>query len=136
MSRLCKLEDRLDALRVQVTSATVRTVAFDGRSADGVVETYARDATMTRTGVGLWQVRFAAPHPDGANYAPWLTSEEQGTLRDTPDVTIVQGTQNANGFDVQINTGDNGATADILVDAPWSWGVAAPTSVVTNVTLG
>ena len=108
---------------------------YAGRSANGTTTSFVRNSTMTRTAVGRWQVRFTGAHPQGANYTPNFEAEEESANRDTPDITIVQGTQNANGFDVQITTGDNGATADDYVDTPWSWDVESPVTVVTSVTV-
>ncbi len=88
-----------------------------------------RNITLTQTGVGQWDVVFATPHPDGIAYHPSLTTEEESNLRDTPDITVVQGSKTPLGFQIQITTGDNGGGADIYVDAPFSIGVDAPVTV-------
>lgn len=117
------------------TTATIFPEKFMGRSSTGTNVAFVRNATMTRTAVGQWQVRFNTAHADGANYTIETQAEEQSGNRDTPDITTVQGTQNANGFDIQITTWDNGGTADTYVDTPWSWGVEERIDVITSVTL-
>lgn len=104
-------------------------------SANGTTQGSVRNTTLTRTNVGRWTVALSPAHPDGVNYHPTITAEEQGNLRDTPDITVVQGTKTANGFNIQITTGDNGDGADVYVDTPFTIGVCAPTSVVTDVIL-
>lgn len=117
-----------------VTREWILHERYRGRSATGTTVQHAVNSTMTRTAVGRWQVRFTGgTHPNGESYTPSVTAEEQSANRDTPDITIVQGTQNASGFDIQITTGDNGGAADGYVDTPWSWGVESPLSVVTDV---
>lgn len=87
-----------------------------------------------RTAVGRWTVTMPTAHPDGVNFHPTVIAEEQGVNRDTPDITIVQGTQNnSTTFDIQITTGDNGGAADTYVDAPWSVGITRPITVLTSV---
>lgn len=121
---------------LNVSTQLILHERYRGRSATGTTVQHAVDSTMTRTAVGRWQVRFTGgTHPNGESYTPHLTAEEQDANRDTPDITIVQGSQNASGFDIQITTGDNGGTADAYVDTPWSWGVEAPITVVTGVTV-
>ena len=121
---------------LNVTTATIEAELYRGRSATGTTVQHVDNATMTRTGVGRWQVRFTGgTHPNGESYTPHLTAEEQLANRDGVMPQIVQGTQNASGFDVMLLTGDNGTAADFLVDSPWSWGVEAPINVVTNVTI-
>lgn len=125
----------LSLLYIDLSKKTVYVEMYAGRSADGATELFGREATITRTAVGRWQVRFTTPHPDGDQYHPSLISEEESNLRDSPDIMVVQGTQNANGFDIQMTTGDNGGAADAYVDAPWSFGVDAPCEVVADAAL-
>lgn len=123
----------------QTLSTTTRVILseeYRGRSSTGTTVQHAVNSTMTRIGVGRWQVRFTGgTHPNGESYTPDLVVEEELNLRDGKDIQIIQGTQNANGFDIMITTGDNGGAADGLVDSPWSWGVEAPVTVITGVTL-
>ena len=94
---------------------------------------FVNGATVVRNGVGQYTVTFDTPHPNGANYAVNLTSHEDGAARDSPYIHVVDGTQTAAGFDVYIATGDNGGTADVLNDTPWSFHVHHLVTVVTGV---
>lgn len=102
---------------------------------NGTATTGSRNITATRTGAGSWTITLSPAHPDGTNYHISTTTEEEGNLRDTPDITVVQGTKTATGFNIQITTGDNGGTADVLVDAPFTIGIDAPVTVITNSTI-
>lgn len=113
------LDTGIDSLTID----TLNVEYYRGRSANGTTVDFVENATMTRTAAGQWQIRFAGNHPYGDEYTVTTQAEEQGNLRDTPDITTVQGTQNNAGFDIQITTGDNGGTADGFVDTPWSWSV-------------
>lgn len=92
------------------------------------------NSSVTRTGTGRYSVTFTAAHPNGANYDVVFGTEESGTVRDTNDVSLVEGTRTATGFDVYVSTGDNGATADVLRDAGWSFQVSDTKEVITNIT--
>lgn len=120
---------------VGATTQTIYQDAYFGRSANGTTSSSTRGLTLTRTAVGRWTVVFTTAHPDGAEYNPSFTAEEQAANRDTPYITVVQGTQNAGGFQLQIVTGDNGATADAYVDTPFSLSVSSPITVVTGVSM-
>ena len=125
-----------EAPNLNVTKELIEYEKYRGRSATGTTVQHVDNATMTRTAVGQWQVRFTGgTHPNGESYTPHLTAEEQLANRDGVIIQIVQGTQNASGFDVMMITGDNGGAADGFVDSPWSWGVEAPITVVTDVTI-
>ena len=65
-----------------------------------------------------------------------FTAEEQQENRDTPDITIVQGSKTATSFMVQITTGDNGGVADVHIDTPFTLAIDAPVSVLNSATLG
>lgn len=106
---------------------------YRGRSTNGTTQSFASNSSMIRTGVGQWTVNFTTTHPEGVNYTPHLVTEEQGTIRDTPYITVVQGSQTANGFQIQIVEGDNGGAADAYTDAPWSYGVEAPIAALVGV---
>ena len=105
-------------------------------SANGTTQGSTRNATMTRTGVGLWNVALSPAHPDGVDYHVSLTAEEQSANRDTPDITIVQGTKTASGFSLQITTGDNGGAADVYIDTPFTLSIDAPLDVLIDASLG
>ena len=109
---------------------TIYVETFAAGSANGTTQAWARDATITRFGTGHWRVAFGFAHPDGVDYAVSIVTEE-GTLRDTPLWYVDEGTKTANGFDLSIVTGDNGRAADIFVDAPFTFSVAAPIDVLT-----
>lgn len=102
-------------------------------TADGLTQSWNRNLFLTRTAVGQWNVTLLGAHPDGANYHVTITAEEQAGDRDTPDITIVQGTKTAAGFQIQITTGDNGGGADAYVDTPFTIGISSPRNVVTSV---
>ena len=99
---------------------------YAGGTSDGTTQDWARNATLTRTNVGRWTVSLDSPHPDGTGYHISTQAQEESGNRDTPDITTVQGTLTANGFDIQIVTGDNGGSADVYVDTPWTFGITAP----------
>lgn len=114
-----------------VTTRIIYSEEYFARTANGLIQSGNRNLTITRTAVGLWTAVLATAHPNGVDYHPTITAEEQAT-RDTPDITIVQGSQTPTGFDIQVTTGDNGATADLLVDTPFTVGISAPVTVVTG----
>lgn len=118
------------------TSEDVYVETYFGRSANGTTSSAVRESTLTRTAPGQWSVVLTTPHPDGVNYHPSLTVEEQSANRDSVDIQVVQGTQTANGFDIMLTTGDNGGSEDTYVDAPWSFAVTAPTTVITGINTG
>ncbi len=120
------------ALTDLLVSKQVYVGTYAARSANGATQSFSRDATITRTAQGRWRVVFAADHPDGVDYHPSLSVEEQADNRDGVDIQIVQGSQTENGFEVMLTTGDNGGSADTYVDAPWSFEVTAPVTVVTG----
>lgn len=94
------------------------------------------NSSVTNTANGQYTVTFNTAHPNGANYSIVLGVEEDDTNRDARIIQVIDGSQTANGFSVMILTGDNGGTADPLVEENWSFQVAAEITVVTNVTQG
>lgn len=118
-----------------VTTRDVYVEEYAGRSSNGTTQLFARNATMTRTAAGRWTVVLSPAHPDGVNYAPKVVAEEQSNTRDTPDITVVQGSISATGFQIQITTGDNGGVADTYVDTPWTWSVNSPVTLIETATL-
>lgn len=113
----------------------IRPEVYFARSADGSLQSSSRAATITRNARGRWTVAFSSPHPDGVDYHPSLTPEEQLSNRDSVDIQVIEGTQTANGFQIMMTTGDNGGAGDTFVDAPWSFSVTAPVTVVTGLNL-
>jgi len=120
---------------LSTSSSQIYVEQYFGKSQNGTTQSSSRNLTMTRTAVGRWTIAFSTAHPDGINYHASITAEEQGNLRDTPDITVVQGSPTANGFNIQITTGDNGGGADAYVDTPFTISIASPISVITSVTL-
>ena len=115
---------------------TVYSEEYYAATADGLIQSGSRNVTMTRTAVGQWDVVMASAHPDGIDYHVSFEAEEQSTNRDAPDLTIVQGSKTASTFMVQVTTGDNGGTADVYIDTPFTLAIDAPVEVVTAATLG
>ena len=123
--------------KVLTTSTrTVYSEEYYAATADGQGQSGSRNVTMTRTAVGQWDVVMTPAHPDGIDYHVSFEAEEQNTNRDAPDLTIVQGSKTASTFMVQITTGDNGGTADVYIDTPFTLAIDAPVEVMTSATLG
>lgn len=123
----------LDGTISATAAGPTLAVWSDSRAAgsdNGTTQGWSRGATIARTGAGRWTVTFATAHPDGTSYHVSTICEEQSNLRDTPDLTIVQGSKTANGFQIQITTGDNGGGADTYVDTPWSFSVSESVNVI------
>ena len=93
------------------------------------------NCSITRTATGRYTVAFTTPHPNGTNYDIAFGVQEDDVNRDSRLASVVTGTQTANGFQVMIATGDNGVTADILVDEVWYFNTSATKEVITDVTL-
>lgn len=117
------------------TTAVIRSEEYFAMSTNGTTQASVRQMSISRTAVGRWNVTLSPPHPDGLNYHPSFTAEEQSSNRDTPDITIVQGTRSSSGFEIQITTGDNGGAADVYIDTPFSIGINSPITVLTGVLL-
>ena len=121
---------------LETTSATVYSEEYYASSINGTTQAGGRAVSMTRTGVGQWDVVLGTAHPDDLEYHVSFTAEEQGVNRDTPDITIVQGSKTATSFMVQITTGDNGGVADVHIDTPFTLAIDAPVNVLNSATLG
>ena len=109
---------------------TIYEETFAAGTDDGLTQSWARNARMGRNSAGFWTVQFAFPHPDGTDYAIAFSVEEQFANRDSILLQVVQGSKTANGFDLFLGTGDNGGTADLLVDTPFTISVDAPIEVL------
>lgn len=96
---------------------------------------WGRMAAVIRLGVGRWRVTWPGAHPDGTNYSIDFGVGESGTLRDVPKISWIEGTKTPNGFELQITVDDNGASADTLTDAHWSYSVDFPFQMLEDVTL-
>lgn len=113
----------------------VLEVGFASASAQGNtgVSTYTFGCTVTNTALGRWTVSFNSPHPAGADYPIAFGQRESGVARDVPKVSVVDGTQTANGFNVQVTTDDNGGAADSYSNDSWYFIVMAQKTIVTSV---
>ena len=79
-------------------------------------------ASTSRSGTGSYTVTFDSAAAD-ANYIVLATIEEDSTTRD--DINISVDNQTTAGFDITVREGDNGATADVLIDRSWFFQVLA-----------
>lgn len=119
---------------VNATTAQVRTTFASGRTvnnAGSVVGGLANNATITRTAVGRYRVQFASAHPAGTAYEILLTMQSDVPNRDQRKIAYRDVT--ANGFNVETTVDDNGGTADIYADIPFSFAVMHEITVVTGV---
>jgi len=115
-----------------ITTAVIYAETFAGGSTDGLDNgIWARGCTIERDEEGQWVVDFLTAHTEGINYHVSLTTEEEDDLRDTPYITVVEGSKTSLGFELQILEGDNGAVEDSYVDAPWSFSVSDKITVLT-----
>jgi len=90
------------------------------------------NAGITKNGTGRYTVNFTSSHPNG-NYYDITFGYKGDNSRDGRIIQVRN--QNSNGFEIEIMTGDNGTTADILVDSTWYFNVSATKEVVTGVSL-
>ncbi|MDO6598404.1 hypothetical protein Q4512_15910, partial [Oceanihabitans sp. 2_MG-2023] len=118
-----------------VTKETIGYVFAAAHTQANGTNSFNINSTVTRTAVGRYTVAFTTAHPNGASYDVTFGAQEDITNRDTRLVSVVTGTQTANGFQVMVATGDNGGTADVLVDEVWYFNTSATREVVTDVVL-
>lgn len=90
------------------------------------------NSTVTRVGVGRYNIAFGQSHPNGINYAVTFGVEEEAN-RDVVKASLVEGTRTANGFQMITTYDDNGGAADVLIDEPFSFMVAIDQKIVTDV---
>ena len=83
-------------------------------------------ASISRTAAGSYTVTFDTAESD-ANYIVLLTVEDDRAGRD--DINITVDNQATTGFDVTVREGDNGTTADVLIDQDWYFQVLASDGV-------
>lgn len=117
------------------TSKVIYSEEYFVRSSDGLTQSSSRNINLVNNGPGQWTVNLTTPHPDGVNYHPSITVEEQDSNRDSVIPQIVQGSQTASSFDLMLLTGDNGGNADGYVISPFSISISSPISVIETVTL-
>lgn len=105
-------------------------------AADGT-NNYNINCSITKPALttGRYTVAFTSPHPNGANYPITLGVQEDLINRDGRIIQVVTGTQNANGFEVYIGTGDNAGDPDIYVDDVWYFNATAEIEVVVGATI-
>ena len=92
---------------------------YDGAGGSALNE---EGATVTKNATGDYSVAFDTA-ADDANYTIQLASEEDNSA--PADIKIHYDNATVNGFDVVIHEGDNGTTADVLVDRTWDFIVFA-----------
>lgn len=117
------------------TDRVIWSEEYFASSVNGTTQSANRNLTIVRTAVGQWSATLNGDHESGTNYHVSFTAEEQSANRDTPDITIVQGSKTNSSFDFQITTGDNGASADGYVDTPFTVGINCPVTVLTGATI-
>lgn len=110
-------------------------VGFASGYQDVATTVQARNCTITRTAPGRYTVTFTTPHPDGTDYEVVFGTQESAATRDVPKVSVVDGSRTANSFQVQHTVDDNGGTADVYTNEPWSFQVLRTVTVLTNVTI-
>lgn len=90
------------------------------------------NATVTKPSTGRYTVTFGTPHPAGDSYPITLTLVSSADARDGVHAEVEKDSVTALGFSLWAGTGDNGATADVLVDTTFSFHVGGiETDVVT-----
>lgn len=101
--------------------------------AGGLVQGTATVDSAVRDAVGRYTVTFSSAHPWGDDYPVLLASEEDAPNRDVRKISLVEGSRDASGFQVQITVDDNGTAADLYVDEDWSFSVPHEASFVVSV---
>lgn len=113
------------------TPKIIYSEEYFARSINGSTQSSSRNMTITKAANNIWTAVLSSAHPDGVNYHPSITPEEQFANRDGVIAQVVQGTQTANGFDFMLLTGDNGLNPDdINVVAPFTIGIDSPVTVL------
>ena len=90
------------------------------------------NSSISRTGTGRYSVTFLTNHPNGQYYD--ITFGYKGDNQRDGRIIQVRN-QTANGFTIEVLTGDNSTTADILVNSVWYFSVSSTKEVVTGVSL-
>lgn len=92
------------------------------------------NATVTKPSTGRYTVTFGTPHPLGDSYPITLSPVSSEVARDGVHIEVEKDSVTATGFNLWIGTGDNGATADVLVDTTFSFHVGGIESDVVTAT--
>ena len=79
-----------------------------------------------------YEIRYAAPHPDGANHVPQVHGVSNEPNGDESNVAIVEGSITAAGFDVITTVDDNAVAEDPQVFLNFTFEVDAPLAVVVG----
>lgn len=90
------------------------------------------NASATRISTGRYQITFTNPKPI-PNYTVTFGNIDNFITRDGKHISVINGTQNANGFQVMTMTGDNGGAADILIDSQFNFQVACKVTRLVDV---
>ena len=116
------------------TPRVIYSEEYFARSANGTTQSSARNMTVTQNANNTWTATLTPPHPDGVNYHPSITPEEQFANRDGVIAQVVQGTLTASGFDFMLITGDNGGSQDLVVtNTPYTVSIDAPVTVIESI---
>ena len=130
--QLAQRQSEIDSLANTFQREMEILVFASGKQLNTVTQT-ARNSTITKLATGRYQVTFLSPHPDGTNYEV-LFGADEGSNRDSPHVTMISGTQTANGFQVQVALGDNGGSADTYSSDAFSFQVNYTKKILTDAT--
>lgn len=116
------------------TEPQIKPFATGCTAANGT-EVKWRNCTVQETANGRYTVTFATAHPDGDAYEVVTGVSEDGTLRDVPKISLVEGSRTANSFQVQITLDDNGGAADTYSSHEWSFSVYYEADTITAIAL-
>lgn len=87
------------------------------------------NAEAEQVSTGIYQVTFPTTL-SSPSYAVTFGNINDGTTRDGRHIEVINGTQNASGFQYYVATGDNGVTADVLVNGQANFHVAGKRKVL------
>lgn len=87
---------------------------------------------ITSIGPGLFQITFAAPHPDGSDYVAHATPHEDAGPRDIRKASVIEATKTALGYQVLTTVDDNGGAADIPASIGFETSASWRCDVVTE----
>jgi len=134
---LCKKVDLLSSSTIAGESSALEIavdrkdglIGWAGIRTDGT--TFGAD--FTPNGEGQWTMTFTNPHPLGAGGWLYSGSGEEDGDRDNPKITMVDGTDTANGASIMVTVDDNGTTADIFEDNDFSFIVYAECKMISQI---
>jgi hypothetical protein len=116
-----------------VTKETIGYVFSAAHTQGSGANLFNINSSVSRTATGRYTVTLSSAHPNGVNYDITLGVQEDTGNRDGRIIQVVAGSQTATGFQVMILTGDNGGTADGIVDENWYFSVSDTKEVVTDI---